>query len=108
MSKHTEGPWRITGGMAGTGGRLIEAHPGTGCCFDVARVELPPFGPDRDAARDANARLIAAAPTMLDALERIAAMERLPIGDQSEEMSSRLEAARVACAALAKARGEQE
>jgi hypothetical protein len=47
----------------------------------------------------------APAPDLLAALEQIAAMERLPIGDASEEMGSRLQAARIAQAALEQARG---
>lgn len=41
-------------------------------------------------------------PEMLRALQEIAAMEWLPIGDQQDEMGARLRAARLAAAALAK------
>lgn len=42
---------------------------------------------------------------MLEALKEIAAFATLPIGDQGEEMETRLQAASIAQAAVAKAQG---
>ena len=67
MAQHTTGPWINTGGISGTGGRLVGAYPDSGLAFTVARAELPPFGPDREGEREANALLIAAAPQLLEA-----------------------------------------
>jgi hypothetical protein len=61
---------------------------------------------------EANAALIVRAVNcyadLLIALGRIAAMEHLPIGSQSEEMSTRLETASIAQGALRRARGESK
>lgn len=68
MSKHTPGPWHITVGAAY---RQIEAVDGTLICFAASN----------NWANKANARLIAAAPDLLQALK--AALTVLPdsVGD---------------------------
>lgn len=65
---HTPGPWRV--GDAGAtvfGPRTDAPSPRT-----VARITAKPCASDEDRA---NARLIAAAPDLLEALERIAGYE---------------------------------
>jgi hypothetical protein len=62
MSAHTPGPWKVQ-----EGGKYVEAVTCT-----VARIyHLPDLMDDADAESQANARLIAAAPALLEALERI-------------------------------------
>lgn len=83
-AQHTPGPWR-TGGKDG---RIIYAADG----FAVADATV--FHGRHEGEHSENARLIAAAPELLAALERIA------------ELSYDSEATRVAREAIAKARGE--
>ena len=57
MSKHTPGPWKVS-----SSGNDIENAYGAGVCALYA-----------DESSEANARLIAAAPELLEALERLVA-----------------------------------
>lgn len=89
-SAHTPGPWAVSG--TDTVGTYVGGRYEYTC---VAMV-----GPERRAAegeREANARLIAAAPDLLDALERLVA--NLDEGDFIS--ATRIEGAR---AAIGKAR----
>lgn len=62
MSKHTPGPWHIS--SEGIGCRHVRSVPvGTSICWTD--------GLSQDNEDDANANLIAAAPDLLEALERI-------------------------------------
>lgn len=66
-SKHTPGPWETD---------RNNVHPGhiatIDCRFSSDRVVIwSPYWPKDDAEQEANARLIAAAPDLLDALEEI-------------------------------------
>ena len=83
MSGHTKGPWVTTGALVKTGDNNWIA------CCDVSRVI-----PDKEML--ANARLIAAAPDMLEALEQLQ-NDVLGSGDGSGFEKAR--------AALAKAEG---
>lgn len=68
MAKHTPGPWRVMPDSLGT----IETVTGTiavGQTFDI----VSPLVDGKHEERMANARLIAAAPRLLDALEKILA-----------------------------------
>lgn len=88
-TKHTPGPWRrvdcyIYGGPPGTGSHVADASP---------------FGPMADAGvADANARLIAAAPDLLAALEALM--------HTTEDDLHYLDVCQRARAAIRKARGE--
>lgn len=99
MSKHTPGPWEARGWSI--------KYPGNGvrvCVVDQADKALKQFGDyDEDmAVCKANARLIAAAPELLEALRNLLAdAESLGI-DDSTVSGSAIEAR----AALAKANGE--
>lgn len=93
LNAHTPGPWHIRGDDGSPGyveGRHIYAeHEGNTGCVAIVRGSM------------ANAHLIAAAPEMLAALERLESGVRLWIsrGVSDEDMA-------VAQAAIAKARGE--
>lgn len=64
-AKHAKGPWTIDGHSRAGETRIVAPYKPT-CTYQVALVS--PDCPD-DAARDANARLIAAAPALLAACE---------------------------------------
>jgi hypothetical protein len=113
--KHTPGPWTPSFGRGQHGHAWHDATVYVAPdIFDEIAIcpERLVFGPDGNGDEtlsrlqvEANARLIAAAPDLLEALRQIAAMERLPIGSVAEEMSTRLRAAQIARAAIAKAEG---
>lgn len=71
MSKHTPGPWTITGpgkyipGFSDGGDYAIEDAAGQIIAEAIHQVDRSEFRP-----AEANARLIAAAPEMLEALRR--------------------------------------
>lgn len=67
MNKHTPGEWRIAVPMTGDD-LVIESQPGLNY-HELARVRAPQYsdGANRDEMR-ANARLISAAPELLEAL----------------------------------------
>ncbi len=92
MSKHTPGPWSLP---------FITERPIQQEVFGpderIARVELP--GNSRHDEQVANARLIAAAPELLDALEKL-----LHETDEGTQLCAR-EFAEQAKAAIAKAKG---
>ena len=89
-TKHTPGPW-FTTGTRGT--RYVEARIGFGL------QEVAACGPTEKAGQqEANARLIAAAPLLLDALrDCVALIERDMPGDRAAQPE--LIAARAAIAA---------
>ena len=90
-SKHTPGPWRLSPADDTV---VIDA---TGS--EVAAIDGDYNQPEAWPLMEANARLIAAAPDMLAALEAIMG-ERWSPGGRSEHVSD------LARAAIAKARGE--
>ena len=105
MSRHTAGPWVSEPerrfreqampeavGVRGPGGTFVAA------AFDFNRT-------DRDAEVEANARLIAAAPDLLEALKEIARMATQSVHtDFAPELLRLIE--RESRAAIAKARGD--
>ncbi len=92
--KFTAGPWTFS--IGGTGD-----YPTWGVRIGKGLVHLPGIEPME--VMDANARLIAAAPEMYEALEAMVGIEDDDEYMSQLEVNARLEAAR---AALAKARGE--
>jgi hypothetical protein len=100
MSAHTkDGPW-IDAGLSGanpviTGGplRLIK-------CAGVVVAFLPAWLDDEKEEAKANARLIAAAPDLLEALQLIVQWDESGFAQTDEQMSK-------ARAAISKATGEQ-
>ena len=98
MSKHTPGPWKTT--HSEVGGYRVSDSTGWGVAVVL-----------KDTNDEANARLIAAAPMMLEALEACAAYwyyKRSPsIPEQSELISLGAEQAqRLIKAAIVAAKGE--
>lgn len=77
MTQHTPGPWRVEsrGGMAGREVRAGEA-------LVVATVNTTS---NDQGNREANARLIAAAPEMLEALQRLLSVTELNMDDMEDE-----------------------
>ena len=88
MSKHTPGPWAIYVNAPSDIVIRKMSKDGYELC-SIARVS----------SGYANARLIAAAPELLEALQKIA-------GNTYDEWTNGAEAARIARAAIAKATGE--
>ena len=84
MSKHTPGPWIADGAQIFTS--------------DTNVAQANGYRIDRETVA-ANARLIAAAPELLEALQKIA-------GNTYDEWTNGADAARIARAAIAKATGE--
>lgn len=95
MNKHTPGPWRIRLDGAEPVGEKGNFEPigGCGCCGS------PWANADTEEENNANARLIAAAPELLEALNLIASEHR---DDAAVWMRS------VARAAIAKTTGESK
>lgn len=93
IAKHAPGPWRATESLDVPGFWSIEALDSEGRrSADVAYMTL------RSEHLEANARLIAAAPELLEALKHLATFGT----EGDEEQRAALDAA---CAALAKAEG---
>jgi hypothetical protein len=102
MGEHTKGPWRIAY-TDGSGPEYITANDvslvtlrwGCSCCKNT----ITEFS-ELSAEEQANARLIAAAPDLLDACKRLLEVEppRLTTGEERETF-------RLALAAIAKAEG---
>lgn len=92
-TKHTPGPWKVNG------------HPGNNAGTDWRQVtdckENPVFIAE---CHKNNARLIAAAPEMLEALERLLVAPDLNWDHMEQESIDAMEQAR---AAIAKAKGTQ-
>lgn len=74
MDKHTPGPWTIKGTFSGLGGTAIAVCVDNGILAGVAERCEP-------AEAEANARLIAAAPELLAAVQIVAAALRKVDGD---------------------------
>ena len=72
-NKHTPGPWTVTADGAGW---YIECSPERGHSVAYIRAEIGEEDPDTsDDEKEANSRLIASAPELLEALKLIASAE---------------------------------
>lgn len=82
MSGHTPGPW-----VAGNGNLIRVNQRGSGTCIaGIHRIGRARNGPDADAVARANARLIAAAPDLLEAC--IAAQEASGLSDACKDLDA--------------------
>lgn len=96
--KHTPGPWVIENGYDGEGQCIVSTDTEYGDCVCITKSLDQDFE-----GNEANARLIAAAPEMLEALETLSRqLVRLGTGVQAH-LQDELKRAQ---AALSKARGE--
>lgn len=82
-AKHTPGPWKVVNHVVGIDGLAIMA-PDAGYRYVASALNI-----STDGYQEANARLIAAAPDMLSALEYIAF--HAPRAKSKEEMEGCLE-----------------
>lgn len=100
MSKHTPGPWEIIPG---------ERTSGWGDCIAAYDKIVASMRGRRSAERDANARLIAVAPKMLEALRAWAAWwNGLPIDRQVDGHEFAHRAITATRAAIAEVEGKSE
>ncbi len=105
-TKHTPGPWTAVEGRNGFLDALNYVHDGKRC---IARMELADGDTSFQRARTmANARLIAAAPDLLEAAKRaLALVECLPGRDiHGNQATHTLDTEDVLRAAIAKAEGK--
>lgn len=78
MNKHTPGPWRINEKYKW---QFVEG--GRGYESSICMIDGMPYPSEKPGpVMRANARLIAAAPDLLEALEKIAASEVYPHGEE--------------------------
>ena len=102
MSKHTPGPWHVTAGHRSIRPSFIS--PGENGGFAICEM----YADGRDFT--ANARLIAAAPELLEALEEAVACGMVPVSSVHEGgavgYSRQVKCADMIRAAIAKARGQ--
>ncbi len=89
MSKHTSGPWTVDPGQGDYMGAILGASGVPVCTFGYCTTYYPVEG---DPPTDADARLIASAPDLLEALQGLV----LPINNKAHN---------AARAAIAKATG---
>ena len=91
QTNHTPGPWAISQSHGFRTGAPVNAYTINGACGTVATTPNPNV-----ADNAANARLIAAAPDLLDALRRV--LRHIPADAGCASMSDDLHRARVAIA----------
>lgn len=101
--KHTPGPWFFSGKHEGCEVRYVGTYPDDRFCGELATL----FGKDGE-EQEANARLIAAAPELLDVLTRMVDQISDPLNAEHQlgafVLGARIAEAR---AAIAKATGGQ-
>lgn len=108
-TQHTPGPWQWAASTAGTQddvyhvGAEYEPH---GDICTIAKQDPQQDGGRSRALELANARLIAAAPELLEALEQCLQVA-CELGAEESRYPSDKKAVAIARAALAKAKGEQ-
>lgn len=107
MSKHTPGPWKYWSDNGYGDTRFYIAQedgaPYTSGYSDVATLIAETVSGEKKAVQEANARLIAAAPEMLEALEGIADHYDMDGYGEKAWKQLALEMAEIARAAISKA-----
>lgn len=105
MNAFTPGPWHLSDERHDGDERMIhDDFDGHGCVIACVWPLGADFDNDGHGSRDANARLIAAAPELLAACE--AAFEQWYIGDDDENREEAYAAQSLLRGAIAKATGE--
>ena len=94
-TKHTPGPWKAAGELTKPGDFLIKQDISDGPCYHIGEV----WNTNGNGENAANARLIAAAPELLDALRTLVQMTE-NVGEIERFLNG------PARAAIAKATGE--
>jgi len=104
-AKHTPGQWTHAKHLIGDGYRVFVDH-GNGQDMHDAIADLETWQTDEQT--EANARLIAAAPDLLEALERLeqAAIDLIEISPGTDAENILAAGIELARAAIAKAKGE--
>jgi hypothetical protein len=103
MNKYTSGPWFISSSYPSKRSVVSWIDTSDGFRWDIAEVAMEPG----DGTKEANARLIAAAPDLLEAVQ--AMMIGCRIGEEGRWLSIAFPSAQalnLAVAAIAKVRGE--
>lgn len=104
LNKFTAGPWFVSGQMT----KYVEARIGAGLIQEIAACGPTDADGGYGEQQHANARLVAAAPDLLEALEAI--LPFIPVTTASEggaaKYSANVKAADMVRAAIAKARGQ--
>lgn len=104
MSKHTPGPWLITGSMT----KYIEARIGGGMLQEVAACGPTEADGGYGAQQMANAKLIAAAPDLLEALEAMIVGACAVAVHHAGERATLQMAVDMATKVIARAKGEPQ
>lgn len=101
MNKHTAGPWKVEWATI-QGGEGHTIHDSTNDP-ELGRIASVYFHDDAEGETNANARLIAAAPSLLEALQMIVVLS----GSDTASVKARMDkASSIARAAIAKATGQ--
>ena len=91
--EHTRGPWRVAEGRIVDSATIYHGEPGSGIVSHVARVHASWICPEHGGNVEANARLIAAAPDLLDALKEAADYIATTIGHRGGDIMEAADAA---------------
>ena len=107
-TRHTPGPWKIE---QGTNGDAVITHSDTELRSHVARIYAATLCPEHGTVED-NARLIAAAPDLLEALQAIAGKGIAGLPERFDDLTTvnvpvLVKAIWDARAAITKATGQQ-
>lgn len=101
MSEHTKGPWQVEEGFSVVGTRRTVTEYFVRRDGDSIAIAADILDPKTGEPSEANARLIAAAPQLLEACEELATLYAEAIG---EELGEHNECECIGCDALGRAR----
>lgn len=101
MSKHTPGPWRyaLDGDSNNDMRHAVLANVNdlwVAACYRSGTTAKHDSSPEADQEAEANARLIAAAPAMLEALENMTAIVRIGYPKSNSPLDKQIRAAEAA------------
>lgn len=104
MAQHTPGPWQLVRHSVTKTKIELNNHPTHSSCT-VATLQPEDDNGAAIQMNDANARLIAAAPELLDALEELLECQKFGFNALAKQMDRKGNAKIAARAAIAKAKG---